>query len=183
MFLIIIALFAVMVSSIAGGCLDPEAFDYSIYMEMERQEPATYHHTITQQDARYKQSKAALDRVVDKTKSVDWEEQEAMEIVSRELEFEAGADEESVEFEPEKEVEFEVASAGRRGQAPVAAEVEFEGGEEEEEVQFDLEEPASKPSKDQEISIKDIDGSEAHTVKDYEADEQKKEMPKEEFKI
>jgi len=154
--LLLIGVYGFIVSSITGGCLDPDAFDYSIYMGVDRQEPLTYRHTIRDQEARYRQSKATLDRVVKKVRGSD-------------VEWSGGIPEAGVEFEPGEEVEFE--AGAEAGVEFEPEEIEFESGE------------AGGAEETTDFSLEEIDGSEMHTVKDYEAGEQKKEMPKEEFEI
>jgi len=203
--LLFLVFFGLMVAAIAEGCLDPDAFDFSVYMGTTDKRPAEYHHTITEQDARYKQSSVALDRVVKKTKAKKGEE---MEIIpdhvdfktEEDLEFEAEVETEfepdeemefeaevETEFEPDEEMEFE---AEEETEFEPDEEMEFEEEEDEaidfepEGVIFGDEEEEIHVQHDEDFEIKDIDDETIEkTVKDYEAGEQKKEMPEEEFDI
>jgi len=193
--LVFMVFFGLMVAAIAEGCLDPDAFDFSIYMGTTDKRPAEYHHTITEQDARYKQSSVALERVVKKTKAkkgekmeiipdhVDFETEEDMEFEpDEETEFEP---DEETEFEPDEEMEFE---AEEETEFEPDEEMEFEEEEsidfEPEGVIFGDEEEEIHVQHDEDFEIKDLDDEAIEkTVKDYEAGEQKKEMPEEEFDI
>ncbi len=203
--LIAIFFFGLIVAAVAEGCLDPDAFDFSIYMGTTDKRPAEYHHTITEQDARYKQSAVALERVVKKTRE---KEGEKMEIIPDQVDFESGDTEfepegAEMEFEPEKEMEFK--ADDEETEFEPEEEMEFETEEEmefepDEEMEFKTEsddtvdfEPEGvifddkveelHVQHDEDFEIKELDEDSEKTVKDYEAGEQKKEMPQEEFEI